>query len=87
MVGALFVGSTETVWSGLVTPPHSRGGVGTYHLAQPMYLSRGAECGRFNMGSTVILLAAPGAVQYLQDLKPGQTVKMGEAIGGPRHEH
>jgi phosphatidylserine decarboxylase len=86
MVGALFVGSMETVWSGLVTPPHSRGGIATYHLAQPMYLSRGAECGRFNMGSTVILLTAPNAIQYLKDLKPGQAVRMGEAIGAPARE-
>ncbi len=84
MVGALFVGSIETVWSGQVTPPHSRKGVGTYRLMQPVYLNRGDECGRFNMGSTVILLASPGAVQWAHDLVPGRTLRMGEAIGGPR---
>jgi phosphatidylserine decarboxylase len=84
MVGALFVGSIETVWSGVVTPPHSRKGIGSYHLMQPVYLNRGDEAGRFNMGSTVILLTAPGAVQWSPDLVPGRALRMGEAIGGPR---
>ena len=84
MVGALFVGSIETVWSGQVSPPHSRKGIGTYHLLQPVYLDRGDECGRFNMGSTVILLTAPGAVQWAHDLVPGRALRMGEPIGGPR---
>ncbi len=84
MVGALFVGSIETVWAGQITPPHSRAGVATYQLMQPVYLTRGAEVGRFNMGSTVILLSAPGAMQWSQELKAGTALRMGEAIGGPR---
>jgi phosphatidylserine decarboxylase len=84
MVGALFVGSIETVWSGQVTPPHSRKGIGSYHLQQPIQLDRGAEAGRFNMGSTVILLTSPGAVQWAKDLVPARALRMGEAIGGPR---
>jgi phosphatidylserine decarboxylase len=84
MVGALFVGSIETVWSGRVTPPHSRGAVATYQLMQPLYFPRGAEVGRFNMGSTVILVTAPGSMQWSPELKPLTALRMGEAIGGPR---
>jgi phosphatidylserine decarboxylase len=44
-------------------------------------LARGAELGRFNMGSTVILLLPAGAVEWRQDLAPGRAVRMGEALG------
>lgn len=86
MVGALFVGSMETVWAGLITPPHERprtgSGVASYQPMRPVVLERGAEMGRFNMGSTVILLTAPGAVQWLENLTPGAEVRMGRAIAG-----
>lgn len=81
MVGALFVGSLETVWAGRVTPPHQRGEPAHYQPMQPVILDRGEEFGRFNMGSTVILLAAPGAVEFDATLAPGKPLRMGEAIG------
>lgn len=81
MVGALFVGSLETVWAGRVTPPHLRGAPAQYETMNPVVLGRGEELGRFNMGSTVILLAPPGAVDWMDTLAPGKTVRMGEAIG------
>lgn len=82
MVGALFVGSLETVWAGRVTPPHVRGSE-PFHYSpmDSIALGRGDEMGRFNMGSTVILLAPPGSVDWDADLQPGQTVRMGQAIG------
>jgi phosphatidylserine decarboxylase len=44
-------------------------------------LARGAEMGRFNMGSTVILVG-PGAHSSLDPaLQPGQILRVGEAIG------
>lgn len=81
MVGALFVGSLETVWAGQVSPPHLRGAPAHYQTMEPVMLGRGDEMGRFNMGSTVILLAPPGAVEWSDTLAPGKTVRMGEAIG------
>jgi phosphatidylserine decarboxylase len=44
-------------------------------------LERGAEMGRFNMGSTVILLFACDRVRWSDVLRPGQAVRMGERIG------
>ncbi|RLA10333.1 MAG: phosphatidylserine decarboxylase, partial [Gammaproteobacteria bacterium] len=44
-------------------------------------LESGAEMGRFNMGSTVIVLAAKGSLQWRKGLEPGTAVKMGEALG------
>lgn len=81
MVGALFVGSLETVWAGQVSPPHLRGAPSHYRTMEPVMLGRGEEMGRFNMGSTVILLTPPGAVEWSDTLTPGTAVRMGEAIG------
>ena len=83
MVGALFVGSIETVWAGRITPPHSRSGIATYQLVQPIDFARGAEIGRFNMGSTVILLTGRGSANWRPDLLPGAGLRMGQVIGEP----
>ncbi len=80
MVGALFVGSIETVWNGRVTPPHNHE-AGSYSPMNPVVLMRGREMGRFNMGSTVILLAPPGMVAWRPHLAPGKDVRMGLALG------
>ena len=83
MVGAIFVASMETVWAGPITPRSKR----QTHWFYPgttqkrLTLERGAELGRFNMGSTVILLFAEGSVELDDWLAPGQLVRMGEGIG------
>ena len=79
MVGALLVGSIETVWEGLVTPPH---GQKRFTRAYPANncLKRGEEMGRFNMGSTVIVLLPPGTVTWLSGVIPGARVQMGQEI-------
>lgn len=81
LVGALFVGSMETVWSGMVTPPHKRSGVERYQPIHPVQLARGAEMGRFNMGSTVILLSAPGAIAWNAALDATSPLRMGQNLG------
>jgi phosphatidylserine decarboxylase len=80
MVGALFVGSMETVWNGRVTPPHGHA-AGSYSPMSPVVLMRGREMGRFNMGSTVILLLPPGMVTWRPHLATGKEVRMGLALG------
>ena len=80
MVGALFVGSIETAWNGRVTPPHGHE-AGGYTPMTPVVLMRGREMGRFNMGSTVILLAPPGMVAWRPHLTPDKEVRMGLALG------
>lgn len=79
LVGALFVGSMETVWSGEISPPHVRDPEpGIYSQTQTVVLEKGMEMGRFNMGSTVILLT-PQKLGWNQ-LAPKQTLRMGERI-------
>jgi phosphatidylserine decarboxylase len=81
MVGALLVGGIETVWHGRVTPPHAETGLPSHYAPmRPLRLERGAEIGRFMMGSTVIVLAPPGALAWDADLGPGRTVRMGEEL-------
>lgn len=80
LVGAINVAAIETVWSGLVTPPRGKK-ISTQDYSDPEYsYKKGQEMGRFNMGSTVILLTPPN-VEWLPQFRAGQVVKMGEAIG------
>lgn len=81
LVGALNVGSMETVWAGQITPPHIRSGLGRWSPSRRVQLERGEEMGRFNMGSTVVLLLPPGKVEWGETFGPGVTVRMGQGIG------
>lgn len=82
LVGALFVGSIETVWAGEITPPNG-------HVVQswrygeenPVSLKKGEEMGRFNMGSTVILLFGKEAAALSTEIQATTPLKMGEKIG------
>jgi phosphatidylserine decarboxylase len=83
LVGAIFVASIETVWHGVVTPPAGTA-IRTWRYPEnPPALARGAELGRFNMGSTVIVLFGKDAVDWA-DLVPGQIVRMGQVLGRRR---
>lgn len=82
MVGALFVSGIDTVWQGAVTPRRPRQAQHWDYAGQPaIALERGAEAGRFNMGSTVILLFEPKRVGWLETLKAGDALRFGETIG------
>ncbi len=82
LVGAIFVASIETVWAGEVTPPAGKeirhwkyGPDNTVHNFQ-----KGEEIGRFNMGSTVILLHGANVIDWLNDIKAGNSIQMGQAL-------
>jgi phosphatidylserine decarboxylase len=79
LVGALFVGSLSTVWTGDIDIRERRRP--TRIAVEPRVLERGAELGRFNMGSTVIVLLQRARARWRRDLQAGATVKMGRAIG------
>ncbi len=81
LVGAINVAAIETVWAGLITPPTSSQIIHTdYESKDQQTFSKGEEMGRFNMGSTVILLTQAG-VEWETNLTEGSTVRMGELIG------
>lgn len=79
MVGALNVGSMSTVWAGDITPAARR--VITTLPHQPVTLDKGAELGRFNMGSTVILLFQRNRANLHAHVRAGLRVKLGESLG------
>jgi phosphatidylserine decarboxylase len=79
LVGALNVGSMATVWAGDITPAARR--VVTTLPRQALSLEKGAELGRFNMGSTVILLFQQGRVRWNPSTRAGATVKLGQSLG------
>lgn len=81
MVGAMNVGSMETVWAGEITPTKNRNITITDYKDQQIQLKRGEEMGRFNMGSTVILLFGKGHMQWLPNLQAEQSITMGMLMG------
>lgn len=81
LVGAINVAAIETVWAGLVTPPNSKKIIyRDYKDKECITLEKGQEMGRFNMGSTVILLMEKG-MSWQPELTEGSAVRMGELIG------
>ncbi len=82
LVGALFVGSIATVWHGDITPRSPRQAVELPldRSRADLHLQKGAEMGRFNMGSTVILLTPPGFAEWLPQWSAGSRLRVGEAL-------
>lgn len=81
LIGALNVGCMETVWAGEVTPAQKRKITTRDYNGREMRLKRGHEMGRFNMGSTVILLFANDRMQWLSHLKAEDQIIMGMPLG------
>ena len=81
LVGAMLVSSMETVWSGVVTPPRGRKVVHGDWSRRDIKLKKGEEMGRFNMGSTVIVLLPPGAVSSIEPYESGDVMVMGQKLG------
>jgi len=83
LVGAINVAAIETLWSGLITPPRGREiSCRKYGAATgiEVNLKQGQEMGRFNMGSTVILLTQPG-VEWDSKWNAEDPVKLFEKLG------
>lgn len=81
LVGATIVGSMATVWHGVVTPPRP-GEIKRWDYAdKPVELAKGAEMGRFLLGSTVVLLWPKGTLKFNPDWTPGGAVRMGQMMG------
>lgn len=81
LVGAIFVSSVETVWHGVVTPPTiSEAKTWRYQDDAPR-LEKGEEMGRFNMGSTIIVMFGKDRTAWNEDLTAGRLVRLGEIIG------
>lgn len=81
LVGAMLVSSVETTWAGVITPPRVKRLTTGDWSRRDIRLKKGQEMGRFNMGSTVILLLPAGAVSMLEDYTAEDIVVMGQKLG------
>ena len=82
LVGAMIVASIETVWAGLITPPMRE--LRSYDYSQtarqPITLEKGAELGRFKLGSTAVVLFGPNHVIWDESLQATTAVQVGQRM-------
>jgi len=79
-VGATCVGRIRAAYDDRLTHAGQSAGLRSYVPPRPV--EKGGELGRFEMGSTVILLFEPGRVVWDDRLVPEAVVRMGQRIGG-----
>lgn len=80
LVGAMIVASIATVWAGQVTPPSRRVHTQQYAKAQSVVLEKGAEMGRFYLGSTVLVLFGAKRARWA-GFTSDTLVSMGQSLG------
>jgi phosphatidylserine decarboxylase len=80
LVGATIVGSMATVWHGVVNPPRRPDIAKRSYAEGEVMLDKGAEMGRFLLGSTVVMLFPKDALRFGSDWAPGGPVRMGEPM-------
>jgi len=86
LVGAMIVAAIETVWAGQVAPPTRLLKTTRYDAAArgPIELAKGAELGRFKLGSTAIVLFGPNQVKWAEHMVAGSATRMGERLADAR---
>jgi len=80
LVGAIFVSSVETTWHGVVTPPSIDSVRSWQYKEDAPVIDKGEEMGRFNMGSTIIVLFGKDKIKWEEEFKAGKKVQLGEMI-------
>lgn len=83
LVGAVIVAGIETIWAGEQAPIGRRVATTYYGEAAPegVTLEKGAEMGRFKLGSTAIVLFGREKVRWDDAFTTGSPTRMGEALG------
>lgn len=81
LVGATIVGSMATVWHGQVSPPRSASVREWHYDGASVVLSKGAEMGRFLLGSTVVMLFPKNTLCFNPRWSVTCAIRMGEAMG------
>ncbi|MDP3700594.1 MAG: archaetidylserine decarboxylase [Hylemonella sp.] len=80
LVGATIVGSMATVWHGVVNPPRRPVVTEWHYQGQGITLAKGAEMGRFLLGSTVVMLWPQGPTKFNPDWAPTRPIRLGEKM-------
>lgn len=82
LVGAMIVAGIETVWAGQVAPIKRQIQTHLYQQQQTsIQLEKGAELGRFKLGSTAIVLFPKDVMNWDENFTAGSATKMGEQLG------
>lgn len=84
LVGAMIVAGIETVFAGQVTPQPTEITRTRYDRVEPVVIEKGAELGRFMLGSTVVMLFPEGACDWEAGLGAESPVRMGQPLGKVR---
>lgn len=89
LVGATIVGSVSTVWHGVVNPRSAatRETREWRYDKQDLVLKKGEEMGRFQLGSTVIMLFPKNRMLFNPLWAPNRIVRFGEMMGTGIDEH
>lgn len=81
LVGAINVSAMETVWHGLITSETKK--IKRFDYSdKDIVLARGDEMGRFNLGSTVIVLATD-KMKIAEEMAAGAEIKLGQCLAVP----
>lgn len=82
LVGAINVSAIETVWHGLITGKAKK--VKRFDYSnENIVLKRGEEMGRFNLGSTVIILASD-QMTIGKNMRAEAEIKLGQCLATPK---
>jgi phosphatidylserine decarboxylase len=76
----MVVAGIETVWAGQVAPGSGQMQHTCYAQPEAVVLRKGDEMGRFRMGSTVVMLLANPALQWLNNMVDGMSIRMGQTL-------
>ena len=76
----MIVAGIETVWDGHIAPQKRTIKTVNYRTPKEVHLEKGAEMGRFKLGSTAIILF-PKDASWADTLAAGNKVEMGQILG------
>jgi phosphatidylserine decarboxylase len=77
LVGAMIVAGIETIWDGQLAPMGSREIETSHYPYQNITLEKGAEMGRFKLGSTAVILFAKDKVTWEPQFVSGAVTRLG----------
>jgi len=80
MVAAMLVSGIETAWTNAEYRRPGQISRVSHETGHGPRLGRGEELGRFNWGSTVILLRPASAPEWRREITPGAPIRFGQAL-------
>ncbi|MDN3653007.1 archaetidylserine decarboxylase [Thalassotalea ponticola] len=85
LVGATIVASMETVWAGTIAPNGGKSLQRWHYPAEgeagAITLEKGAEMGRFKLGSTTVCCFPEGTMEFCREDGPGKVTRLGQPYG------